>query len=257
MTVQIAERWFERQRIDDGITLLWEPHVVPLLRCNIWHVRGRERDLMIDTGMGISSLKQAARDLLQKPVTAVATHVHADHIGGHYEFEDCLIHQSEAPGLRHPTGDYTLVDEEFDPTDLSRLSVPGYPVSGPMITAMPHAGYDLHSFRIRPARVTRTVEDGDRVDLGDRSFEVLHLPGHSPGSIALYEKASGILFSGDVIYDGPLAYEAYHTQMQEYVKSMKRVLDLSVSVAYGGHFDSFGQEKLREIARAFLDEHDK
>lgn len=52
MTLQIAERWFERRTIDDGITHLWEPHVVPLMRCNIWHVRGRERDLFIDTGMG-------------------------------------------------------------------------------------------------------------------------------------------------------------------------------------------------------------
>src|SRR5436309_1538339 len=50
MPLQIADRWFERRRIDDDITLLWEPHVVPLLRCNIWHVRGRDRDLLIDTG---------------------------------------------------------------------------------------------------------------------------------------------------------------------------------------------------------------
>ena len=204
MAMKIAERWFERRRIDDDITLLWEPHVVPLLRCNIWHVRGRERDLMIDTGMGIASLKQAASDLLQKAVTAVATHVHADHIGGHHEFEDCLIHASEAPGLSQPTGDYTLVDEDFDPADLSRLSVPGYPVAGPMITAIPYAGYDLRSYQVRPAKVTRKVEEGDRIDLGDRSFEVLHLPGHSRGSIGLWEAATGILFSGNSIYDGAL-----------------------------------------------------
>ena len=48
----LAERWYERKTIDDTITLLWEPHVVPLMRCNIWHVRGRDRDLVIDTGMG-------------------------------------------------------------------------------------------------------------------------------------------------------------------------------------------------------------
>ncbi|MFM0125646.1 MBL fold metallo-hydrolase, partial [Paraburkholderia sp. RL18-101-BIB-B] len=65
----IADRWFELKRISDDITLLWEPHVVPLMRCNIWHVRGRDRDLMIDTGMGIVSLQEAARHLLQKDVT--------------------------------------------------------------------------------------------------------------------------------------------------------------------------------------------
>jgi hypothetical protein len=51
--MRIAERWFDRARITDDITLLWEPHGVPFFRCNIWHVRGRERELLIDTGMGI------------------------------------------------------------------------------------------------------------------------------------------------------------------------------------------------------------
>src|SRR4030095_5172777 len=82
MGFQVADRWFEFQRIDDDITLIWEPHVVPLIRCNIWHVRGRERDLVIDTGLGMASLKAAARDLFAKALTAVATHVHYDHVGG-------------------------------------------------------------------------------------------------------------------------------------------------------------------------------
>jgi glyoxylase-like metal-dependent hydrolase (beta-lactamase superfamily II) len=252
MPIQIAERWFERKRIDDDITLLWEPHVVPLLRCNIWHVWGRERDLMIDTGMGIASLKEAARDLLQKAVTAVATHVHADHIGGHHEFEDCLIHRSEARGLTHPTGDYTLVDEEFDPTDLSRLSVPGYPVAGPMLTRIPYAGYDLRAYRIRAAKVTRTVEEGDIVDLGDRSFEVLHLPGHSRGSIGLWESSTGILFSGDSIYDGPLLDELPGSNVAAYVRTMHRLRELPVRVVHAGHDPSFGRDRLVALADDYL-----
>ena len=61
MALPIADRWFERRRIDDSITLLWEPHVVELMRCNIWHVRGRDRDLVIDTGMGVMSLSTSWR----------------------------------------------------------------------------------------------------------------------------------------------------------------------------------------------------
>ena len=59
MTFAIAERWFERKSIDDDITLIWEPHVDPLGRCNIWHVRGSESDLLVDTGMGIAELRAA------------------------------------------------------------------------------------------------------------------------------------------------------------------------------------------------------
>jgi glyoxylase-like metal-dependent hydrolase (beta-lactamase superfamily II) len=253
MTMMIADHWFDRKRIDDDITMLWEPHVVPLLRCNIWHIRGRDRDLLIDTGMGIGSLKEAARDLLQKAVTAVATHVHADHIGGHHEFDDCIIHHSEAVGLRHATGDYTLMGDDFDPTDLSGRSAPGYePTIGPMITAIPYAGYDLRSFRVHPASVTRTVEEGDVVDLGDRSFEVLHLPGHSRGCIGLWEKSTGILFSGDSVYDGPLLDELPGSNIPDYVRTMERLRDLPVRVVHAGHDPSFGRERLIELVDAYL-----
>ena len=63
--MKVADRWFETQRIDDDITLIFEPHVVPLLRCNIWHVRGRDRDLVIDTGLGVASLYDFAKDFLK------------------------------------------------------------------------------------------------------------------------------------------------------------------------------------------------
>ena len=103
MGVPLAGRWFERRTIDDRVTLLWEPHVVPLMRCDIWHVRGRDRDLVIDTGMGVASLVEAAQDLLDKSVTAVATHSHDDHIGSHHEFDDCIADPLEAPLLAHPS----------------------------------------------------------------------------------------------------------------------------------------------------------
>ena len=86
MTFAIAERWFERKMIDDDITLIWEPHVDPLGRCNIWHVRGSESDLLVDTGMGIAELKPAIADLLGHGVIAFATHTHFDHVGSLHEF---------------------------------------------------------------------------------------------------------------------------------------------------------------------------
>jgi glyoxylase-like metal-dependent hydrolase (beta-lactamase superfamily II) len=252
MTIEIAQRWFETKRIDDDITLLWEPHVVSLMRCNIWHVRGRDRDLMIDTGMGVASLREAARHLLDKKVTAVATHVHADHVGGHHEFDDCLVHRLEAGGLARAEGDATLLGPAFDARDLGTMNLPGYSAAGPLITALPHAGYDLAAYRLRPARVTRAVEEGDIVDLGDRRFEVLHLPGHSPGSIGLWESASGILFSGDAIYDGELLDRLHHSDIAAYVRSLRRLRELPVRVVHGGHLPSFGRERMRTLIDDYL-----
>ena len=91
--------WFQFRALGDGLTLITEPHVVPLLRCNIWHVQGRELDLVIDTGLGVSSLYQASRHLFGQRVAALATHVHLDHVGGHHEFAECWCHRLEAPGL--------------------------------------------------------------------------------------------------------------------------------------------------------------
>jgi glyoxylase-like metal-dependent hydrolase (beta-lactamase superfamily II) len=252
--MQIADRWFDRARITDDITLLWEPHVVPFFRCNIWHVRGRDRDLLIDTGMGIGSLKAATADLLQKAVTVVATHVHVDHIGGHHEFGDCAVHRSEVEGLRYPTARHTLIGDDFDPMDLSTFEVPGYAVTvGPLITAIPYAGYDLRSYRIRPAPVTRVLEEGDVLDLGNRHFEVLHLPGHSPGGIGLWESSTGTLFSGDSIYDGPLLDEFPGSNIPDYVRTMRRLRDLPVQVVHGGHEPSFGRERLVTLVDAYLE----
>ena len=91
----VAARWFSRRDAGDGVTWITEPHVHPLIRCNVWHVRGRERDLLVDTGLGVSSLREEIQDLAGRPLTAIATHVHYDHAGSLHEFEDRRIHASE------------------------------------------------------------------------------------------------------------------------------------------------------------------
>ena len=253
MNLPIADRWFESRRIDDGLTMFWEPHVIPLMRCNIWHVQGRDRDLVIDTGMGVSSLVDAMTDLVDKPVTAVATHGHDDHIGSHHEFDDVVVHPAERSSLEAPT--LTSLDPiaAWGADEVEGLRRAGYLVSDPyFVTALP-AGFQMESFAHQPSRVTRVVEEGDVIDIGDRHFEVLHLPGHSPGSIGLWEAATGTLFSGDAVYDGPLLDELHHSNIADYCATMQRLLELPVQVVHGGHDPSFGRERLRSIAREYLE----
>lgn len=253
--MKIAERWFERKVISDDITLLWEPHVVPLMRCNIWHVRGRDRDLMIDTGMGVASLLSAAKDLLDKPVTAVATHTHSDHVGGHHEFSECLVHRLEAQNLSTPPAeDNTLFLAELGAEYVEMLQRAGYACDPdePLITALPCQGYDVHSYRVKPAATTFIVDEGDVVDIGNRHFEVLHLPGHSPGSMGLWESKTATLFSGDCVYDGPLLDELSDSDISAYIASMKKLRELPVQIVHAGHDPSFGRERLHELIGAYL-----
>ena len=254
MTFQIAERWFEEKHVGDGITLIWEPHVIPLMRCNIWHLRGRDRDLLIDTGMGVASLHDATRHLIEKPVLAVATHTHLDHIGAHHEFEESLVHSAEHAILTAPETEISLRNEAyFGAEGRRKLEEAGYRIpDGSMITAIPHAGYDPERYRLKPAKRARVVEDGDIVDTGDRSFEVMHLPGHSPGSIGLWEKATGTLFSGDALYDGPLLDQLEDSSVPDYIRTMERLRDLPVRVVHGGHDPSFSRDRMIALIDNYL-----
>jgi glyoxylase-like metal-dependent hydrolase (beta-lactamase superfamily II) len=239
MQIATPETWYESRGLSDGITWIFEPHIKEYYRCNIWHVRGRDRDLLIDSGMGVVSLREQIPLLSGRPVLAVASHTHFDHIGTHHEFAERAVHPDEAEILALPTRANTVADK--------------YVASNDIFTQLPPGDWQPLQYEIPPAPATRLLPDGSIVDTGDRSFEVFHLPGHSPGSIALYEKATGILFAGDVVYDGPLAYDEDNAdEMRQYVASMKRLLDLPVRVVHGGHYPSFGQDRLSVILREFL-----
>ncbi|WP_119462415.1 MBL fold metallo-hydrolase [Rhodospirillaceae bacterium SYSU D60014] len=237
MHIAIAEMWFETRSLEDGVTHIWEPCVKPFYRCNIWHVRGRDRDLLLDSGMGVVSLRDRIAALAERPVMAVASHTHFDHIGSHHEFPERAVHRAEAAIMAQPTRVNTLADLY---------------VSDEIFTALPPGSYSAERYEVAPAPATRLLEDGDVIDLGDRRFEVLSLPGHSPGSIALWESATGTLFSGDTVYDGPLIDDCYHSNVDDYVESMERLRDLPVRIVHGGHFPSFGPERYRTLIDEYV-----
>jgi len=248
----IAETWFLRTRYPNAITLLSESHIDPFARCNIWHVRGRDRDLLIDTGLGLRSLRAAAADLFAHPVTAVLTHSHFDHIGGAYEFTERVAHHSERAALAQPAGFSGLTARALGDDFVRRIQAAGYDLPQRLLTALPAAGFALDEFAVRSAPLTASVGDGDVIDLGDRAFEVLHVPGHSAGSIALFERQTGILFSGDAVYDGPLLYDLPGSSIAHYACTLRRLLALEPGTIHAGHEPSFGPDRLREIADSYL-----
>jgi len=248
----VVDQWFARQTHDHDITQLWEPNVVPLDRANIWVVQGRDRDLVFDFGMGVGDLRAEITDLIRNPVIAVASHAHYDHTGSYRPFEDRLAHAAEAgnfppEALRDLRGDSI-------PADLRAYFVAScYGLTDPyMITARPDADFDPDTWQQTNVSPTGLLNDGDIVDLGDRQFEVLHLPGHSPGGMGLWEAETGVLLAGDAIYDGPLLDGFPDSSVSDYLTTMRRLLELPVTVVHGGHDPSFGRERLVELATSYI-----
>jgi glyoxylase-like metal-dependent hydrolase (beta-lactamase superfamily II) len=233
----VAASWYETRSFSQGITLISESHVAPWMRCNMWHVRGRDRDLLIDSGMGLRPLKAEIAFLRQRSVISVSTHCHFDHIGGAHEFKTRLGHRSEIEVHESPNLDNTCARAW---------------IGGEILTALPHNGYRLEHYKIASAPLTGYLDDGDLLDTGDRCFKVFHLPGHSPGSIALYEAASKTLFSGDVIYDGALIDNAWHSDPELYRESLNRLRELAVETIHAGHEGSFDRARLLELIDAYL-----
>ncbi|MCI0445650.1 MBL fold metallo-hydrolase, partial [bacterium] len=63
--------------------------------------------------------------LLDKQVTAVATHTHTDHVGGHHEFEHTLVHELEADELRNPRDCGTLLASVMGAAEIAKLAKAG------------------------------------------------------------------------------------------------------------------------------------
>jgi glyoxylase-like metal-dependent hydrolase (beta-lactamase superfamily II) len=122
-----------------------------------------------------------------------------------------------------------------------------------LLDAVPMSGFDVSGYHLQAPRNTRWLQEGMRIDLGDRQFTVLHLPGHTPASIGLFDEYAGTLFSGDVIYDEVLIDNCVGSHIPDYRRTMHRLIELDVTLVHPGHGDSFAGARLRAIAAGYLE----
>ena len=222
----VADVWFGVEDVGEGVTRLTEPHVDGLVSANLWWIRGQKHDVVVDTGLGVASLRQHLPEVLAHDTLAVVSHSHLDHAGGAHEFDSVAVHALEADAVVSPPRASLHARTELDLLGLAFPDDADLPES--LLRALPVPGYDVASYAVRPATVTRELVDGDLIDLGDRRY------------------------TGDVMYDGALFDEMFGADIPSYVASMRRLLELDVALVHPGHDESFGADRMHAIGEAYL-----
>ncbi|HNR57231.1 MAG: MBL fold metallo-hydrolase [Methanothrix sp.] len=186
---------------------------------------------LIDAGRNAEATKRNVEKLIDpgKIKFIVLTHCHHDHTAG-------------VPVLKAATGAKVLIGEG-EVCDLG----------DDVATGSYQYGEDPAEFGI-----DGTLEEGDVINLGEWSLSVMKTPGHSPGSISLYEPRARVLFSGDTLLPhGNIGRTRRSGEMvKELVRSVERLAALDVLVLYPGHMEPTDEnvgEQLRtslEFARS-------
>lgn len=142
------------------------------------------------------------------------THAHIDHVFGCDHFAHRYAEGAETGGWQLHPADVPL---------LERAVVQG----------------ELYGVRIdAPPPPTGELAEGDTLEIGSTTLKVLHVPGHSPGSVAFYDEASGALIGGDVLFQGSIGRtDLWQGSMETLLTSIRdKILVLpDDTVVYSGH----------------------
>jgi glyoxylase-like metal-dependent hydrolase (beta-lactamase superfamily II) len=115
-------------------------------------------------------------------------------------------------------------------------------------------GFDRKTYATKPWKIAKYIHDGERIDLGGRTVEVVATPGHTPDAIALFDRANGMLFTGDTYYPGTVWIYRPETDLAAYGNSVHRLaaLEPQVKVVLGAHNVPVAPPSvLLELASAF------
>jgi glyoxylase-like metal-dependent hydrolase (beta-lactamase superfamily II) len=217
--VPVRDSWFEVYNVAPGTYAIYEPHQSE--ETISYLIVGDQKALLFDTGMGIGNLRQTTAELTNLPIVVLNSHTHNDHVGDNWQFAtiygmDTDFTRANAGGSRQDA------QVEIAPDEIcGKLPI----------------GFDPKTYVTRPWKITSYIHDGDRIDLGRRSIEVLATPGHTPDAISLLDRANGLLFTGDTYYPATIWLFRPETDLSAYAASVRRLAALApqVTIVLGAH----------------------
>lgn len=75
--------WYTQVEVGSDVIRISEPHVNELVAAHFWWLRGNDRDIVIDAGLGVVALREAIPAMFERDPMVLLTHAHLDHVVGH------------------------------------------------------------------------------------------------------------------------------------------------------------------------------
>jgi glyoxylase-like metal-dependent hydrolase (beta-lactamase superfamily II) len=161
---------------------------------------GRDRALLFDSGTGTRDIRPILAGLTDLPITVLPSHLHYDHLGGILAFTrvamiDLPETRADVRGKSFTPGRYEFLGM------IDHLAVPVF-------------------------EVTEWLAPDSTIDLGGRVLKILHVPGHTKSSTALWDLSAKRLFAGDFIYPTTLYAALPGAGLADYAATTARLLRL-------------------------------
>ena len=208
--VEMSQPWYDVYRLHDWLYALYEGGQYD--EALMYLVIGDERAVVVDGGTGIGRLDLLVEELTDKPYFLLLTHTHNDHIGGCKDFDEIAVYDD-------------AMSRESAAEGLGRDKM-GEIIEGDNVIREYPQGFDPDSYYAPPYTVTRWLRDGDRVELGGRTLEVIYTPGHSSDHLCLLDRGSRYLWTGDLFYTGGVTTYLPGGDHDSFIESCRRLVDL-------------------------------
>jgi glyoxylase-like metal-dependent hydrolase (beta-lactamase superfamily II) len=217
--VATDDPWFEVYKVAPGTFAIYEPHQAEEVISYL--MLGKDKALLFDTGMGISDIHKLVSGLTPLPVIVLNSHTHNDHVGGNWQF-DTIYSMDTDFSRKNAKGSTADAQDELAP--------------GQICGELPK-DFDPKTYRTKSWKISKYVHDGDKLDLGGRTLEIISTPGHTPDAICLFDRANGLLFTGDTYYPAAIWLYRPETDFDAYARSIVRLaaLALQVKTVIGAH----------------------
>lgn len=212
--IKMRSDWFKVFIVGENVYAIAEPYnyeeVISYL------IIGTKKALLFDSGNGLGSISSVVKELTKLPVTVLNSHTHYDHIGGNHEFDNILALETEYTLYWAKNGwSHDLVKNEVAPDAFCMEKLPDL---------------DTATYHIKPFSISTFINDGHIIDLGQRTLEVISVPGHTSDAIALLDREHGYLWTGDTFYEAAIWLFFDGTDLEAYEKSIRKLADLSTSL---------------------------